>query len=118
MNLYELNKAGYNSIPNMTANEIQKAKDEIVVFLKEHPSYYYAMMNSDTKPISFTIFEYSVYGGKNPIAMANQMIDVAKSYGKIKGIEIKSESIEIWIQEENDCKVYLVFTYDQGVIKV
>lgn len=56
MTLYELNQAGYASLPKMTKAELDTAKEDIITFLRSHDSQYYMMLNHDNK--YFTLFVY------------------------------------------------------------
>ena len=49
MTLYELNQAGYASLPKMTKAELEKAKRNIITFLDSNNSRYYMMLNHDNK---------------------------------------------------------------------
>lgn len=113
MNLYEFNQAGYASLPKMTKAEIEKAKEEIIRFLKSHDSNFYMMLNHDTR--YFTLFTYKTKSYSN---MAKEMISIAKSLGQLKSIEINGDIIEFWIQYEGKCNMYAVFDYQRGVIQV
>lgn len=79
MNLYELNQAGYASLPNMTMNEIESAKENIRGFLEKNKNIYYMLLNHEVK--SFTIFHYT-RGERWPTFMAKEIIDIVKSFGK------------------------------------
>lgn len=51
--------------------------------------------------------------------MAKEIIDIVKSFGKLKAVEIQDEMIEFWITEkDNICRMYAFFGYDKGVIEV
>lgn len=116
MNLYELNQAGYLSIPYMTQDEIEIAKNDIREFLEDHPNNYYMMLNHEVR--SFTIFHY-LHNRQWPTCMTKEIIDVITSYGKLKAIEIQDEMIEFWVTEKDSvCRMYAFFGYDKGVIEV
>lgn len=63
MTLYELNQAGYASLPKMTKAELEKAKGNIITFLDSNDSRYYMMLNHDNK--YFTLFTYENDVNKN-----------------------------------------------------
>lgn len=118
MTLYELNQSGYASLPNMSEEKIAETKTGIIHYLEKNKGTYYAMMCPDRVPISFTIFERGFYNTSDK-EIANEMVSVAKTFGKIKSIEVNGDKIEFWIQEkDNICRMYAIFNYDQGVIRV
>ena len=114
MTLYELNQAGYASLPKMTKAELEKAKRNIITFLDSNNSRYYMMLNHDNK--YFTLFTYENDVNKNK--MASEIISVSKTLGEIKAIEINGDIIEIWILYEGKCDMYAFFDYAKGVIQV
>ena len=114
MTLYELNQAGYASLPKMTKAELEKAKENIVTFLDVHNSSYYMMSNHDNK--YYTLFTY--IDKKDKDRMALEIISVAKSLGELKSIEVNGDILEIWILYNNKCDMYALFNYEKGVIQV
>ena len=54
MTLYELNQAGYSSLPDMTYADILNNIKEISKYLDKHPSKYYALLNNDLR--YYTLF--------------------------------------------------------------
>lgn len=114
MTLYELNQAGYASLPKMTKAELEKAKGNIITFLDSSDSRYYMMLNHDNK--YFTLFTYENDVNKNK--MASEIISVSKTLGEIKAIEINGNIVEIWILHGEKCDMYAFFDYTKGVIQV
>ena len=114
MTLYELNQAGYASLPKMTKAELEKAKENIVTFLDVHNSSYYMMLNHDNKYFTLFVYENNIDVEK----MAREIISVSKSLGEIKSIEVNGDIIEIWILYEGKCDMYAFFDYAKGVIQV
>ena len=116
MNLYELNQAGYNSLPELKDDKLEEAEKKLYDYLISHDANYYMMLNHDKR--YFTIFTY----GKDkhvPHWMAEGMIDIAQSLGTLKSIEIAPNMAEFWITDENNvCNMYAVFPYDRGVIEI
>lgn len=100
----------------MTYSEIVGSKETITKFLNDHKSRYYAMINNDKR--YFTVFTYK----KDPNAtlMASEIIDVAKSLGNIKSIEVSNDMIEFWIVPftEKECIMFALFDYKKGVIEI
>lgn len=116
MTLYELNQAGYASLPNMTYGEITKIKELITKFLNDHKSRYYAMINNDKR--YFTVFAYKK--DQNSTKLASEIVDVAKTLGNIKAIEVEDDMVEFWIMpfSEKECVMFALFDYKKGVIEV
>ena len=114
MILYELNQAGYASLPKMTKAELEKAKENIITFLDSHDSSYYMMLNHDNK--YYTLFTYIDKRDKDKMAL--EIISVAKSLGELKSIEVNGDILEIWILYNNKCDMYALFNYEKGVIQV
>lgn len=114
MTLYELNQAGYASLPKMTKAELKKAKEDIVNFLESHSSNYYMMLNHDNN--YYTLFTYK--NDRNVNALTEEVISIAKSLGELKSIEVNGDMLEIWILYNNKCDMYALFNYEKGVIQV
>lgn len=118
MTVYELNQAGYASLPKMTKAELEDAVDTLVNFLKDNDSNYYVMINNEIN--YYTLYTYSG-NTHNYENMAREMIDVAKTLGKIKAIEKPDNNtyVEFWILcEDNICRMYPMFNYEKGVIEI
>lgn len=117
MTLYELNQAGYAALPKMTKAELEQAEEKIVNYLKSNDSKYYMMINNEIN--YYTLYTYNSLHDYEK--MAKEMIDVAKTLGSIKGIELSDseEYIEFWILDKKDmCRAYLMFNYEAGVIEI
>lgn len=114
MTLYEMNQMAYSKLSKMPKAEIQKAAKELEDFLIEHDSKYYMMLNADGR--YYTVYVYNQE--HNAEKMASEMIDVAKTLGILKGIEVRDNMVEFWIQQDKICSMYAMFDYTQGVIEV
>ena len=112
MTLYELNQAGYSSLPNMTYADILNNIKEIKKYLNEHSSKYYALLNNDLK--YYTLFAIV----SNPSDLIAEIISVVTSLGKIKSIEATDSMVEFWIEYKGECHMFAFFDYDNGVIEV
>lgn len=117
MDLYTLNQAGYASLPKMTRAELETAEEGLVNFLLMHDKAN-AFMMLCKEVSSYTVYRYKDEGAKNYKAMAHEIIDIMKGYGKIKSIEIEDDKVEFWVQNEEACHLYLLFDYSWGVITV
>lgn len=116
MTLYELNQAGYNSLPELKDDRLHEAEKKLYDYLITYDANYYMMLNHDKK--YFTIFTYKK-DTHIQTWMVDVMIDIARSLGTLKSIEIAPNMVEFWITDEfGICNMYAMFPYDQGVIEV
>ncbi|MCM1219542.1 MAG: hypothetical protein NC548_34105 [Lachnospiraceae bacterium] len=117
MQLSELNQYGYSALPDMT--EFDTAKKEVAQYLQDHPADHYLFVNFARR--SVTMFERSFYGTKDAVYTAKEMINLARTFGQVKAIEVANDGgmVEFWILEPDEvCRMYALFDYDQGVIKI
>lgn len=114
MTLYELNQAGYNSLPTMTEEELNKAKDAILQYLTTFDGEYYVLLSNEKR--YYTLFTYA--WRRNYFDMANEILSIASELGEIKAIERDGDMMEFWISSDGNCNMYALLNYDQGVIKV
>lgn len=117
MKMYDFNKIGYASLPSLTKEEEQKAVNLIHKYIKKKNETYYMMLNHDIH--YFTLFNWN---SSSFMALAEEVLSVAKSLGSVKSVEVSEngEMVEIWILNimTNECYMYGFFAYDQGVIEV
>lgn len=118
MNLYELNQAGYNSLPAMTGKQIEDKKNDIHKFLYDNRGESFILVCNELK--YYTIFnaEYPLIYGIVPKERVNTIMEVILELGTLKAIEINESMIEFWISKDNECHMYAFFNYDKGVIKL
>ena len=105
---------GYASVPDMTPEELDKAKKDLHIFLQKNLSMFYLFLNNESR--YYTVFTY-----KENLAikqMATTIMDIAINLGPIKSIEFHEDKVEFWIVNENECKVYYLFDYAEGVVQV
>lgn len=116
MTLYELNKAGYNSLPDMTEEAMKSAVDTLVQFLTTFDSNYYMLLNNEEH--YYTLFTYK--DKHDYYQMAREIISAAECLGSFKAIERNSDIVEFWIKDPDldETKMYVLFNYEMGVIKV
>lgn len=117
MNLYELNQAGYASLPNMTSKAKRKAKNNIFAFLeKNNLSKYFMILNNEIR--YYTVYTYANNYYK-PDEMAEEMMSVMEELGSLKSVEVTDNMVEFWITgKDGVCRMYACFPYDRGVIEV
>lgn len=116
MNLYELNQIEYAKLPDMTEAQLQIITYKLSEFLKKINSSFYMMVEPEGR--YYTLYTY--IKNKVEFKLAQEIIDVAKTLGDIKDIEILQDRVEFWIKPSHEeiCKVFLLFDYTKGVIQV
>lgn len=115
MTLYEVNQQAYEQLPKITKAELESASKKMTEFFYQANSKYYMMLNHDKK--YYTVFNTAK--AQFFWEISNEVIDVAKSLGQIKGIEVTEQGmIEIWISNSGECNMYALFPYDKGVIEI
>lgn len=114
MTLYEVNQQAYEQLPKMTKAELEEAKEKLSKFLYNSYNTYYMMLNHDKKYYTVFVIKKEI----NILSIADEIIDVSKSLGQIKGIEVTDQGmVEIWISNSGECNMYALFPYDKGVIE-
>lgn len=117
MTVYELNQAGYASLPEMTDEQKESARKKIEDFLADH-SYndtdYLMLLNNDLH--YYTVFVWKYQGIKKFI---DELMDIVEDLGKIKSIEVNdNDAVEFWITGEEGTNMYVLFNYNQGVVEI
>lgn len=117
MDLYEVNKQAYNQLPAMSNKDMAIAHKKLLTWLKERREFnYFMMLNHELR--YFTLYTY----GKDmpvPVHLASTIMEIVQTLGELKGIEITDHGmVEFWIVKNNECHMYALFPYDQGVIEV
>lgn len=114
MNMYEFNQISYSSVPDMTEEELDKAKKNLRTFLQNNIADYYLLLNNEAH--YYTVFNY--VNTLKIKEMTETIMEIVLELGSIKAIEIEDDKVEFWIMHENECKVFYLFDYTQGVIRV
>ena len=114
MNLYEFNQAGYRSLPTMTDKQLEQAKNVIIQYLTTFDGEYYMLLNNENR--YYTLFTYN----KNHkyFSMTQEILSIASELGELKAVERNGNVVEFWISDNDNCHMYVLLSYDQGVIKV
>lgn len=118
MTLYELNKAGYLSLPTLNELELYSYQQKVLKFINDKKAKYFMLLNHDIR--YFTLFSHINEDIDNKY-VAKEVMDIARSLGDIKSIEVSDDenSIEFWIVDyTGECNLYIFFNYDQGVIEI
>lgn len=118
MTLYELNKAGYLSLPTLNELELYSYQQKVLEFINDKKAKYFMLLNHDIR--YFTLFSH-INEDKDNKYVAKEVMDIARSLGDIKSIELSNDTnaIEFWIVDyTGECNLYIFFNYDQGVIEI
>lgn len=115
VNLYELNKTVYKSMPEITFNELQEKKKEIAEWLKTANNMYYMLLCRERG--DYTVFHYS--GGVWLSPLEDEVTGIICSRGKLKAIEFNAVErwIQFWVEFGGEVYMYAFFPYDVGVIE-
>lgn len=113
MTLYELNKQGYKQLPDLGEQELSIIADNVTAFLKKDKSKWYMLLSNEKR--DFTLFDDTrqLYD-----KLAMEVIDILKSRGRLKGIDIRESDIDFWIEIDGEVFLYKLFSYDWGIIKI
>lgn len=122
MTLYEMNQPLYAKLDTMTEQELKEKEMELATFLQETGSNYYMMLDPNGN-------YYTVYIGKNAAHMAAEIIDITKTLGDIKSIEVEGDRVEFWVLPPEEkkyksdlhapiCTMFVLFDYTEGVVEV
>ena len=123
MTLYEMNQAGYASLPKMAKSAIEARRQAIIEWLEQtimpgydnEQSIYFMLLNNDLH--YYTLF---VWGENDANVLANEIISIVKDLGTLKSIELNDNGAwEFWITKPDaSTNAYYLFDYTQGVIEV
>lgn len=115
---YEINKNLVEKYEKeLTIEELQNKKNEIINFIQETKGQYYMLLCNDKK--DYTIF--NILNKNNIEEMINILVDEClKNRGIIKGIDLTKDkcAIEIWLSINNEAFCYYFFKYDDAVIEI
>lgn len=115
MKMYDLNKAGYSSLPPLTTEETDRAVRRIANYIKEKKETYYMLLNHDIH--YFTLFKKQ---SMHPVEIAEEILDLLREFTIIKAVEISEnkEMMEIWTTHtmSGEGLMFGLFGYDRGVI--
>lgn len=113
--LYELNQIAITSLPALTKEQIAEKKEIIKTYLNPIDHEYYMLLNNELK--YYTLFEI---GLDLPIFSApeDEIMDCLLALGDLKDVYLNEQNaVECWVTKENQSYLYLLFEYDEGVIK-
>lgn len=116
MKMYELNQAGYASLPTLAHDEVLACKGLLIDYLSSFDSNYYMLVNNEAH--YYTLFTYK--DEFHAFAdMAFEVLALVEELGEIKSIERNGPMVEFWIVDrDGNCRMYPFFDYAKGVIEV
>lgn len=116
MKMYDFNQSLYSSLPNIFDTEKEEAKKIIIDYLDHNPSKYYMMLNNESHYYTVYTFPHGFYFDK----MTEEIMSIAEELGEIKAIHPApdNQAIEFWIKTDDECRVYYLFNYENGVIEI
>ena len=123
MTLYELNQAGYNSLPKMSKSAIDAKRLELIDwfegFLNEvgdtDDAIYFMLLNNERH--YYTIFAWMEDSAN---VLAKEVLSIVQDLGTLKSIEKNDNGAwEFWVTlPDATTHAYLLFNYTQGVIEL
>lgn len=113
MTLYEINKQGYQTLPPMDEATLDIAQYNVCEFLRNCQTSWYMLLSNEKK--DFTVFDNNVH---NVNKLTTEIFDVIRERGTLKGVDIRNEDIDFWIEINEEVFLYKLFSYDWGVIKI
>jgi hypothetical protein len=116
LTLYEMNKASYAKLPDISEEDKKFALTTIKTFINASWNHYYMILNHD-------IHYYTVYNWnqKSSELFAIDVFDLMSRLGKLKAVELSesNDMVEFWIVDiTGECHMYAFFAYDKGVIEI
>ena len=119
MTLYDFNKAGYGSLPDMDEIALNQASVHVKEFLEQKTPFskYWLLLSNENK--YYTIF----HRNSNTFSfndLTSEVMNIVQDLGGIKSIELDDggSALEFWIKYNGECSLFLLFPYDRGVIEV
>lgn len=113
MSLYDMSKQIVRNLPaRTTAAELEPLKKILRKFKKL--GYFMLMCREDNY---YTVLR--VRKTKNPDAFEDLIIELLQEHGDIKDIDYDTDkqSLECWVQKEDDVKMFKLFAYNWGVVE-
>lgn len=113
MSLYDMSKQIVRNLPaRTTAAELEPLKKILRKFKKL--GYFMLMCREDNY---YTVLR--VCKTKNPDTFEDLIIELLQEHGDIKDIDYDTDkqSLECWVQKEDDVKMFKLFNYNWGVLE-
>lgn len=113
MSLYDMSKQIVRNLPARTTTaELEPLKKILRKFKKL--GYFMLMCREDNY---YTVLR--VRKAKNPDTFEDLIIELLQEHGDIKDIDYDTDkqSLECWVQKEDDVKMFKLFAYNWGVVE-
>lgn len=113
MSLYDMSKQIVRNLPaRTTAAELEPLKKILRKFKKL--GYFMLMCREDNY---YTVLR--VRKAKNPDTFEDLIIELLQEHGDIKDIDYDTDkqSLECWVQKEDDVKMFKLFAYNWGIVE-
>lgn len=118
MTLYEINKQAHSQLPDMSQQGYIKAAEKVYSALDKNSKYLMLLCREKN---DYTVFSISDFDENYP-NMWNEILDIIENRGyAVKDIYPNGQGdIEYWVQdkETKECFMYMLFSYDWGVIEL
>ena len=117
MNAYEIEKLYHSKLPPLNKGKLEIAREKIVepFILKHETARFFLLLNNETR--YYTMF--NVVKDKNKLSY--ELIElITEDLGKVRDLEYDEESdaIALWIEFENETRLFYFFEADQMVVNV
>ncbi|AXF52463.1 MAG: hypothetical protein [Caudoviricetes sp.] len=114
-NLYDMNKQAMSKEKPITRTELKKKLREIKCDFLLYGHQYYMLLNREL--YDFTLFNLTEKTEFNIASVISGLEECLENRGLVISIDKNEEQVyEIWIKKDNECYVYYLFSYDEGVI--
>lgn len=118
MTLYDINKQAYAQLSDMTQEQFREAAASVYKALDKNASYFMLLCKEKSDYTVFKITDMDEDYSK----MWNEILDILENRGyTMKDISPRDDhNIEYWVQdkETKECSMYMLFSYDWGVIEL
>lgn len=113
LDLYSMNQMMMGQLPRITDKEMDNFKEGIISFKNSKNGNYYMLLSHENR--DYTLFRIKDKdNSESDELFVKELLETLNNRGSIKSFEIKSEGIEIWINDS----FYALFPYDLGVIEL
>lgn len=113
MNVYELNKGMYATIPPMKEDDVRSV---VMDYLESNRATYYLMLNHDIH--YYTLFHIKKEWRASLISF--EMLDIFNGLGDIVDIINNKDNgmLEVWIRQDDKILMFGLFNYERGVVEI
>lgn len=120
MTLYDINKQAHTQLPKMTQDAFRRAAADVWTALDKNAQYFMLLCREKNDYTVFSIPDLE----ENYNKLWNEILDILMD---CRGYTMKDiypsengQGIEYWVQdpETQECFMYLLFSYDWGVIEL